>query len=425
VTYSPVVLLGSLVVLSSAVVGCASTATPSGGADGGFPLTGSDASADRPNDSTPVDDASVRNDASQRSYAPPPSRLVASGETTCLLDIRGELTCWGMSAEAPAGEMTPRTVFMGDPLTNFGVSPRAVFGLRADGSALSVGNNAYGLQARGSEAPFLPAGPIAGVDFVSISGGLRTVCALDRRHGVWCWGRAADGMTDPIFTDRRVATPTRIEGLPAAVAVVAASQGACALTTDGSVFCWGDNAVGQCGVPPGGGGLPLGSQRMQPPLRVPGLGSVIELVGSLNSFCAREADHTVRCWGNVNASLGITDPALGHVKTVVDVPLDATALSVTWDRVCYVRRGGIAECRGARNNAQLGDGVRSETPERRFVPITRFVDIEELALGLDHSCALRRDGSVWCWGSHRSGSVDGVRREFQFALDPIEVISAR
>ena len=164
---------------------------------------------------------------------------------------------------------------------------------------------------------------------------------------------------------------------------------------------------------------------MLSPERVAGLGPVVELVGSLNSFCVREVDRTVRCWGSVNTAFGITDPLLGHTKTIVDVPREATSLAVTWDRLCYVLPGGQAECRGARNNAQLGDGVRSDLPESRFVPVTRFADIEALALGLDHSCALRRDGSVWCWGSHRTGSVDGVIREFEYAVNPVEVIPPR
>jgi alpha-tubulin suppressor-like RCC1 family protein len=48
--------------------------------------------------------------------------------------------------------------------------------------------------------------------------------------------------------------------------------------------------------------------------------------------------------------------------------------------------------------APLGDG----TLEQRLTPVDVFgmSNAVQVAAGEGHTCALRRDGSVWCWGGH-------------------------
>jgi alpha-tubulin suppressor-like RCC1 family protein len=48
-------------------------------------------------------------------------------------------------------------------------------------------------------------------------------------------------------TSGNVGTPMPVKGLTGVVDVVASYDTTCALRGDGSVWCWGDNAYGQCG----------------------------------------------------------------------------------------------------------------------------------------------------------------------------------
>jgi alpha-tubulin suppressor-like RCC1 family protein len=60
------------------------------------------------------------------------------------------------------------------------------------------------------------------------------------------WGENDHGqLGDGTVTGRSV--PAIIGGLPEAVQVVASASHACALTSDGSVFCWGRGDHGQLG----------------------------------------------------------------------------------------------------------------------------------------------------------------------------------
>src|SRR5580704_3394379 len=74
---------------------------------------------------------------------------------------------------------------------------------------------------------------------------------------------------------------------------------------------------------------------------------------------------------------------------------------------CAVRGDGSVRCWGRNAEGQLGDG----TAEMRSTPVTvvGVADVVELALGANSSCALRRDGRVLCWGAGKSWG-DGQMR---------------
>jgi alpha-tubulin suppressor-like RCC1 family protein len=64
----------------------------------------------------------------------------------------------------------------------------------------------------------------------------------------------------------------------------------CALRTDGTVACWGENGLGQLGV---GAEPPVSIT----PITVPGLASIVELAAGGSATCARRSDGEVLCWG--------------------------------------------------------------------------------------------------------------------------------
>jgi alpha-tubulin suppressor-like RCC1 family protein len=74
-------------------------------------------------------------------------------------------------------------------------------------------------------------------------------------------------------------------------------------------------------------------------------------------------------------------------------------------------------CWGANDDAQLGNLVRSPKARPVFANVTRAV---QLALGVDHSCARLRDGTVQCWGDGGDGQLgDDMMRPFSA---PVQVL---
>ena len=74
-------------------------------------------------------------------------------------------------------------------------------------------------------------------------------CARTTTSDVYCWGGVNARGELGLVAKQGVYSPTRVT-LPAGPPVVAVAVGntsSCALRSDGSVLCWGDNTRGQLG----------------------------------------------------------------------------------------------------------------------------------------------------------------------------------
>jgi alpha-tubulin suppressor-like RCC1 family protein len=73
-------------------------------------------------------------------------------------------------------------------------------------------------------------------------------------------------------------------------------------------------------------------------------------------------------------------------------------------------------CWGENGSGQLGNGS-VDRHDRAGVPCTPtrvvgIADAVQVAVGGDHTCALRRSGQVSCWGSNKEGQIgDGSRTD--------------
>jgi cysteine-rich repeat protein len=74
---------------------------------------------------------------------------------------------------------------------------------------------------------------------------------------------------------------------------------------------------------------------------------------------------------------------------------------------CAVKADGTAWCWGDNSAGQLGDGTTEDraTP----VPVVGLTDVRQVAVGGSHGCAVSDTGAVWCWGRNGDGQLgDGT-----------------
>ncbi len=149
--------------------------------------------------------------------------------------------------------------------------------------------------------------------------------------------------------------------------------------------------------------------------------AVVEVGAGIDFTCARIADGRVYCWGS-RADGRLGDGMTAGARTTAEaVPglSDATALSVGYEHACAIRASGRVVCWGRNQQNQAGAG---SDPELGLAIIRRTdpsgeVEIDDaarLASGMEHTCVVRRNGELWCWGRNNrtggGGSSSGVAR---------------
>ncbi len=155
---------------------------------------------------------------------------------------------------------------------------------------------------------------------------------------------------------------------PTFKSVSAGGQHSCAIRSDDTAVCWGNNRSGQADAPTGG------------------FKSVS--AGGYHS-CAVRSDDTAVYWGN-NGS-GQADAPAGGFKSV-------SAGSAGGGHSCAVRSDDTAVCWGHNGSGQ------ADAPTGGF---------KSVSAGGYHSCAVRSDDTAVYWGNNGSGQADAPAGGFK------------
>ena len=124
---------------------------------------------------------------------------------------------------------------------------------------------------------------------IAVAAGAEHACALLATQTVRCWGTNKRGeLGNGSSTWYPNATVT-VKGLTTVKAIGAGWRHTCAVLTNGTARCWGDNAFGKLGD----GSITA----RRAPVTVVGLAHATSVAGGLNHTCARIAGGTARCWG--------------------------------------------------------------------------------------------------------------------------------
>jgi len=169
----------------------------------------------------------------------------------------------------------------------------------------------------------------------------------------------------------------------------------CVALSDGAVYCWGYNNVGQLGI---GTNTPSNT-----PVQVPGLNATA-VAARNNNTCALLADGAVRCWGANNfGQLGNDSTVNSSTPVAVSLLSGVVALGAGWQHNCAIVSDGTARCWGYNGNGQLGDGssINRSTP----VTVTGLSNVVAISGGGAHTCAILSDTSMRCWGSNSFGKL--------------------
>ena len=219
------------------------------------------------------------------------------------------------------------------------------------------------------------------------------------RGAVQCWGYNNSGqLGNNSTTDSPM--PVMVSGLSSGAAAVASGDShACALTTVGSVYCWGRNTDGQLGD--------NSTVDSLVPVPVTGLGSGVTAIALGDNYgCAVTSLGGVKCWG-ANGGYQLGNDAVSHSL----VPVAVTGLSSSISDVvagslhtCALTSGGGVLCWGFNGEGQLGNDSTTSSPTPVAV-MGLSSGVIAIAAGGMHTCANTTAQGMKCWGSNSKGEL--------------------
>jgi alpha-tubulin suppressor-like RCC1 family protein len=262
--------------------------------------------------------------------------------------------------------------------------------------------------------------------------GIEHTCALRDDGTAWCWGANDKGqLGDGTTTTRTV--PTKVAGLPGpASALTAGDRLTCALLRDATVWCWGDNAMRQLGQCDGSAlassprpvqvmGYALDPQGKPTCGKAPFEATRLSVGGK--HACALAPDGNVYCWGeNSTGQCGHDPKVYDDVPGPIAIegsPGGLVDVQAGDEFTCGLKDDGTMYCWGSNKLGSLGTG--STTDSYKSAGVQSLLSVSDLVISDETGCARTSDGALWCWGNGSSG-IFGTN--LQHELAPVRVTTA-
>lgn len=266
---------------------------------------------------------------------------------------------------------------------------------------------------RGMILVWATAGP-----FLSIDTGVDHNCALTEDGTPWCWGSALYGQIgtafppDRCYFTRDAFIPCAAGAIPVATQLrfaelTAGHYHTCGLTAAGAAHCWGLNDQGQLGDG--------GTERRPIPVPVAGEHVFKTLTAGGRTTCGLTVDDAMLCWG---ARVVPAGPSPDERTTPTPVAAEHRfALAATSGyHTCGVTPAGTTHCWGGNGEGEVGVPIDDTTCgrvlcEREPRELAGAPPFTALALTRGRSCGLTAAGAAWCWGGSERGQLGDGRWE--------------
>ena len=388
----------------------------------------------------------ARSIAARVTLVPQSQQIVVGAHHSCALTLQGEVWCWGDNQYA---QITPEPSLQG-------VQPQKVSNLPSDVVMISAGqNHTCALTKQGqlwcwgdnsknqisqsdAQNTASPQQVFNNQTVIQFGVARNSTCGITTDARLQCLGQVAPAYQDalnsfdvtsvefqssPLGLQCLVAQQRTIrcwnetsiivdEQFPGIARISSGSQFECVLVRAGLVQCRGDNTFGQLAS--------ASQQDSSTEFEFVTLGATGRMISAgYGHVCAIWQLGNVICWGrNYEGQVGV---AIQEAQQLIIEPheldLDGVIdISASGNHSCVLRYDHTVHCWGDNSFGQLGIG--NALSQYEASPVVQLTDVQQIALGIAHTCALLRDGRVACWGDNRFGQVTGSAEQ---AFTPVIV----
>lgn len=141
--------------------------------------------------------------------------------------------------------------------------------------------------------------------------------------------------------------------------------------------------------------------------------------GNGNHQCAIKNDGSMYCWGaNSQGQLGDNTSGPNKSTPVLVTSLSSGAVSATTggSHTCAIKTDDTLWCWGLGSSGQLGLGSTST----KIVPFQVAGSFKKVAAGNTFTCAIKTDDTLWCWGSNSYREL-GDGSASTYVTSPVQV----
>jgi alpha-tubulin suppressor-like RCC1 family protein len=233
------------------------------------------------------------------------SKVVGGTSHSCALLTGGSVKCWGLGTSGQLGDgnstssNTPVSVTGIASATDIAAGANHTCALLTGGSIKCWGAGSNGQLGQGANTASATPVAVSGIaTATAVGAGFSHTCAVLTGGSISCWGYNSSGqLGNNSLTNTN--TPVAVSSISNGSSVVGSQYSTCALLTDKTVSCWGDNQWGQLAS-----GI-ASTNTVKIPGLIANFGDVNKIYGGANaatSFCAIKTDNSVWCWGNNDVS---------------------------------------------------------------------------------------------------------------------------
>jgi alpha-tubulin suppressor-like RCC1 family protein len=319
--------------------------------------------------------------------------------------IGDQLWNWGFNSSGQLG--VNDTIYRSTPVTTIlgGTNWKQVSfnsAIKTDGTLWLWGNNSYGqLGVNNTASRSIPVTTIlGGTNWKSVfSRGSQTITAIKTDGTLWVWGRNEFGQLGVNDTITRSTPVTTILGETNWKSVSCRDGNTAAIKTDGTLWTWGGNASGQLGINDR-------TERSTPVTTILGGTNWKSVV--CGSFCiaAIKTDGTLWVWGsNSLGELGLNNRAFRSIPvTTILGGTNWKSVDIADSATVAIKTDGTLWVWGRNEFGQLGvnDTIIRSTPVTTILGGTNWKSA--ISEGFN-TAAIKTDGTLWTWGYNDNGQL--------------------
>lgn len=178
------------------------------------------------------------------------------------------------------------------------------------------------------------------------------------------------------------------------VKIESGEQHTIALADDGTLWGWGSNTSGECGITP--------SSNLLVPTQIGTDNDWMEISCGAYHTLALKTDSTLYSWGyNDEGQLGTGDFSTHYTPTLIDGGLKYKSIAAGYYHSLAINSAGYLLGCGAGGEGQLGDNTNSSYSQ--FVHIGTGTDWDIVCGAIYTSYAVKEDGTLYVAGSNANG----------------------